>query len=486
MRFGSYGSGPVAEVGVWASAALDWPPRRILDDRRDLILGGGQRLQALLRRHPVFQPGQQRIDPRQAGRGGQQRLCQRVLSPQGGVDGRLEAPKLLLLLSRAQPLPRFRLRAQSLALAGQVSPEEVALLGQLRAEERALIGDLGFERCPYRAQLLERLADELGLVALPLLRRAKKILVDVELPFDVVEAPLQLLLQRPFFRKKRPLLCNAFLLRLVPLGYLGRSDLQLVPVAFEPVEKPRYDVRMREPAEQRSQRRRARGRGRDQHAEPLEARDQHDLVGSGSLLQEVLDRGQHAVPGAALMCRVVHVRIEAAGGEELGLVQVHPLLQERLPKFRGDCGGVVVEIPATVRPTDVVQEDEGKGVPVLPRGSGDELQLVGDGVPVVVAIDEDRVRGADLRQGVEAALLVKVESGRESPLPRGKIELWMRIDRMKRPVVAIAIGEQVLGIATELRADLDDHAGLMQRQCRFDDCLPEPVHRGPPRDDSPT
>ena len=88
----------------------------------------------------------------------------------------------------------------------------------------------------------------------------------------------------------------------------------------------------------------------------------------------------------------------------------------------GNPAGLVVEVPPAVRPPHVVHDDQRQRAVCRLGGFAQHAQLVVDGEPVVVAVDERRVDGRQVRQDVVADVAVEDVAAREAPrcAPRGR------------------------------------------------------------------
>src|SRR5204863_3293772 len=94
------------------------------------------------------------------------------------------------------------------------------------------------------------------------------------------------------------------------------------------------------------------------------------------------------------------MRVEAALDEFRG-VQLHAQTAVRLASVCRDGLRVVIEIAAPVRPADIMQDNDWKGVMCTPGALLEFRELVEDRVPVVVPVNEDEVRCVDERQRLE-------------------------------------------------------------------------------------
>ena len=121
---------------------------------------------------------------------------------------------------------------------------------------------------------------------------------------------------------------------------------------------------------------------------------QHDAAQGPVVLGcEVVESSHYAVSLAALGDRVVHRRVEAAPSEQLPAIGTHAPLVVRLAKLCRDAVGRVVQIAPAVGPANVVHDEDRKWLARLSCGAAQHLQLVIDGVPVVIAVDQGHIRG---------------------------------------------------------------------------------------------
>ena len=139
-----------------------------------------------------------------------------------------------------------------------------------------------------------------------------------------------------------------------------------------------------------------------------------------------------------------------------------------LPIFGGDLVGRIIEIAARPRPGDIVKEDEQR-LAVTARRRLDGEQLMIDGVPVVVAVDEPGVHVRQLRHRCRAELLHEPDRQAAGCRPAEHFELGRGIDAGEQPLVrARALGEQ-LRHAAIFGADLDHVTGVGEVERGQDD-----------------
>ena len=145
---------------------------------------------------------------------------------------------------------------------------------------------------------------------------------------------------------------------------------------------------------------RPRRAGGPYHAQAEE--DRHDrqpqIVALG---HEVLHRGPHAVPRAALAegDRLVG---EAAGAHPLESREQAAALRDGMAMLLGDQVEREVGVAAAERPADVVDQEQGELA--VRRALLDQPQLLADHVVVVVAVDDHGVRRRQLRDRRQARL----------------------------------------------------------------------------------
>ena len=195
---------------------------------------------------------------------------------------------------------------------------------------------------------------------------------------------------------------------------------------------------------------------------------------------EVVERGHDAVARSAFGDRVEVLRVQSAGRQDVLRPGPDPLHRVGLTEFLGDALGHVVEIAATVRPQHVVHDDDRERRTRVAGALGEHLQLVVDGEPVVVAVDERDVDGRKLRQHVVADVAVEDVAAGELLLVLGRVELRDRVDHVQLGVGSEPFQHERRGLAAQ-RADLDDPPRSRRLQYRPDNALPERIHRLGPR-----
>jgi hypothetical protein len=135
---------------------------------------------------------------------------------------------------------------------------------------------------------------------------------------------------------------------------------------------------------------------------------------------------------------------------------------------------VVVEVPAAVRPADVVAEYYGCLPGGFPRALLKQDELVEYRVPVVVAVDESHVNRRQIREHIEGKI------GMHPDVIRGDqcsdFETRRRVDDMQnRPVVSTELGEG-RRVLSGCGSDFDDDAWLNSREDRTNNAIPKAVH----------
>ena len=138
--------------------------------------------------------------------------------------------------------------------------------------------------------------------------------------------------------------------------------------------------------------------------------------------------------------------------------------------------GLVIEVAAAVWPAHVMKEDEGKAATTL-GGLPEDLELVEDRVPVVVAVDEHDVGRFDRSEGIEADGTMEHEVFRILLQPFVHVVFGEGVDHVNDGVGSLAVLEEIAGVEALVRADLNDHVGLEALQQRLDYRFPESVHQ---------
>src|SRR5258708_4673524 len=106
---------------------------------------------------------------------------------------------------------------------------------------------------------------------------------------------------------------------------------------------------------------------------------------------EILQGRSHPVAWAAFARGIPHMSVETAFGEESGLAACNPASGARLSVRLRNVIDRVVTVASPVRPTHVVKDEDRPGRVGLVRLLLEELELVVNGVPVVIAVDEGEI-----------------------------------------------------------------------------------------------
>ena len=139
-----------------------------------------------------------------------------------------------------------------------------------------------------------------------------------------------------------------------------------------------------------------------------EVEGEHDAAERAIVFaDEVVERGHHAVARTALVLCVVQLGVHPSAAQQLGAAALHALLLVRLAELGRDLRGLVVEVATPVGPADVVQDEQRQRLTRRPGGLAQHAELVVDGVPVVVAVDEGDVECAAPIEHVQAQVPVE-------------------------------------------------------------------------------
>jgi hypothetical protein len=142
----------------------------------------------------------------------------------------------------------------------------------------------------------------------------------------------------------------------------------------------------------------------------------------------------------------------------------------RMPRLFGDLVGRVVAIAIAARKAHVVEQHRAAPFALLPSRV-QELELVRDGVVVVVAVDEREIRrAADLAEIRDAETYYELDGVVRH---RDVQEVFGRrgVDRHELCAVRLAVREQSLGERARLRTDLEHHARAQPVDDRKDDLV---------------
>ena len=156
----------------------------------------------------------------------------------------------------------------------------------------------------------------------------------------------------------------------------------------------------------------------------------------------------------------------------------HPGLAVRLAVRHGYLFGVVVEVAAAVRPPDVVHDEDGQQPTRPPRARCEHLQLVVDGVPVVVAVYEGDVHGAEGGEHVVTRVAMEDVAPGELAFMVRRVELGHRVDHVQLGVGSEPLEHEHRGLSARC-PDLDDatRADGVENGCDGD--FPEGEHPCP-------
>jgi len=125
----------------------------------------------------------------------------------------------------------------------------------------------------------------------------------------------------------------------------------------------------------------------------------------------VCDGGEDAVSLAALPEGVVELGVQTAAVlRQLALTPSDAPAGVRVAVGRWNAVVGVVEVPAPVRPADVVKQEDGKAVGVVAGQLRDEHELVEDRVPIVVAVDQPHLEQRQFGDRVQADIPVEDQS----------------------------------------------------------------------------
>lgn len=139
-------------------------------------------------------------------------------------------------------------------------------------------------------------------------------------------------------------------------------------------------------------------------AQAILSLDAGEVIVPRMLGNEIFDGGQHSVPWAAFVDGVEVNAVGAFGVGQLAAASNDAFALVFLAELGGNGLRLVIHIAAAVGTADVVEEDHSAGRQQVPLA--DEAQFVRDGIPVVIAINEDAIKGdVQMREGIEAVVL---------------------------------------------------------------------------------
>ncbi len=181
-----------------------------------------------------------------------------------------------------------------------------------------------------------------------------------------------------------------------------------------------------------------------------EDRDDDHPHRTAVLGKEVFERGHDAVARAAFDLRIAHHRVEAAGVEQLLRSGLHACAPVGLSELVRDLIGLVVQVAAAVRPSDVVHDQDRKDRAGRSGDLGEHLELVVDRVPVVVAVDQRDVHRRQLGQHTQAQVAVEEEAPGELLLGLGSVEGRRWIDGVELGVGSEEVEREGRGLAARV------------------------------------
>lgn len=195
------------------------------------------------------------------------------------------------------------------------------------------------------------------------------------------------------------------------------------------------------------------------------------------LPEEVLHRGQHATPCTILIHGIVEVAIQTSLLCYRSSTKSDSFLLVRMAVERGNVIGVVVEVPSPIGPTSIVEENH-REISLFPPPCLYEEELMVDGVPVVVSINENCVVRFDALESIEAEIFVE----NTTPFVRSAqcldIAVWVWINRVEDHIVFLTIPKEFLCVQPLINANFDDNVWLEGDEGWVDDVLEETVHGG--------
>ena len=190
---------------------------------------------------------------------------------------------------------------------------------------------------------------------------------------------------------------------------------------------------------------------------------------------EVVEAGHHPVARPTFLEGVVHRGVEPAAIEELLAAGAHALASERLAVLLGDLARRVVQVTSAVGPQHVVQHEHWERCAVAVGAVREQLELVVDGVPVVVTVDERGVHRWKRGEHIEAERLVEVVAAGKLALVLARIEVGHGIDDVELGVRPEVLDHLDGGLASQ-RADLHDLSGLGGTEHPCDGNVPQREH----------
>jgi hypothetical protein len=164
----------------------------------------------------------------------------------------------------------------------------------------------------------------------------------------------------------------------------------------------------------------------------LEARSREKPQVSLCTVHEILDSGQHTITATTLVPRIEEVIVHPTRGQ-CGLAIHDSGTPERLTIVHWNCIWVVVHITPTVWPVDIVVQRHRPLLAVLIE----ELKLVENGVPVVIAVDQDGAGIRDRGKRIEARSTMHDKRIRVISFHLLDVKRWPRVDYMEDRTVLL-------------------------------------------------
>ncbi len=163
------------------------------------------------------------------------------------------------------------------------------------------------------------------------------------------------------------------------------------------------------------------------------------------------------------------------GVEQPLLVRRHAPLVVGLAELLGDGVRPVVEVATAIGPQHVVQDHHRQRRPGVAGHLREGPELVVDGVPVVVPVDQRGVHRGQGGQHVQAEIAVEDVAAPEAALVLGRIEIGSRVDDVQLGTRPQPV-EHLHRVLAPQRADLDHPAAFAGIEHWRDGQLPERKH----------
>ncbi len=209
----------------------------------------------------------------------------------------------------------------------------------------------------------------------------------------------------------------------------------------------------------------------------MESRNFGEVECFSGLCDKILHGGEHTVTEVVFVDGVREVGVPSLSFCETFFSENNTFFLVWMSVHCRDVFWVIVEIASPVGPPDIVEKNDREAL-LFFCFFLNEKELMVDGVPIMVSINENHVVRFDAIEGIEAEIPIERKMFPVGLLHLFNIAMWFRVNGVEDDVGLFAVLEKFFCMESLINANFDDHARTDDCERRMDNALEEAVHGG--------